>query len=84
MSSSRRAVGRASPAAAATSVSDIAAVVGVEAGEDVEAAGQRLDEVRPGAAPRHLPSVVRPSPSLALISGRARRSSPPARFDSST
>ena len=56
MSSSRRAVGRARPAAVATSLSDMVRWCGVEAGEDVEPASQRLDEV--GPVPR--PAIVRP------------------------
>ena len=76
VSSSRRAVGRARPAAVATSVSDMPPVVGVEAGEDVEAARQRLDEVRPRAPPGHARSSRSQRPRT--------RSSPPARFPSST
>ncbi len=47
------------PAAAATSVSDIGAVVGVEAREHVEPARQRLDEVGSRATSCHRPSARR-------------------------
>ncbi len=59
-----------------------AAVVGVEAGEDVEPPREGLHEVGPGAAPRHVPPSCR-APRV-LPQRPSTRSAPPARFDSSS